>query len=153
MPPSQPATPSSRPDEPPAGTALGLPESGRGSLAPWNRRIAALLADWAASMVVATGLFGAGVMRDPGWRAWMPMAVFFVERSVLTALASASFGQLLARIAVVRLDSSGAIAPIGWWRAAVRAALKCLVIPAVIIGADRRGLDDLMLGSVVVNRA
>lgn len=152
MPPSQPATPSSRPDEPPVGTGLGLPDAGRGSLAPWNRRIAALLADWAASMVVATGLFGAGVMRDPGWRAWMPMAVFFVERSVLTALASASFGQLLARIAVVRLNA-GAIAPTGWWRAVVRAALKCLVIPAVIIGADRRGLDDLMLGTVVVNRA
>ena len=42
--------------------------------------------------------------------------------------------------------------PDGWWRSAVRTALKCLVIPAVIIGADRRGLDDLMLGTVVVNR-
>lgn len=143
---------SSRPAEPAPGVALGLPATGRGSLAPWSRRLAALLTDWAASMVVAIALFGVGVMRDPGWRAWMPMAVFLVERSVLTALASASFGQLLARIAVVRLDRSGEVAPVGWWRATVRSALKCLVIPAVIIGADRRGLDDLMLGTVVVNR-
>jgi hypothetical protein len=107
------------------------------------------MVDWAASMIVATAVFGMGVMRDPGWRAWMPMAVFFIEKTVLTALTSASFGQLLARIAVVRLNSAG---PLGWWRAAVRAAMKCLVLPAVVIGAERRALDDMVLGTVVVNR-
>lgn len=135
--------------EPAPGTRLGLPATGRGSLAPWGRRIAALLVDWAASMVVAIALFGVGVIREQGWHAWMPMAVFFLEKTVLTALTSASFGQLLARVAVVRVDSAG---PVGWWRSAVRTALKCIVIPAVIIGADRRALDDLMLGTVVVNR-
>lgn len=131
------------------GTRLGLPANGRGSLARWGSRIGALLVDWAASIIVAMALFGAGVMRDPGWRAWMPMAVFFVEKTVLTAVTSASFGQLLARIAVVRLDSAG---PVGWWRSAVRAAMKCLVLPAVVIGAERRALDDMVLGTVVVNR-
>lgn len=131
------------------GASLGLPAGGRGSLARWGSRIGALIVDWAASIVVAMALFGVGVMRDPGWRAWMPMTVFFVEKTVLTALTSGSFGQLLARIAVVRLDSVG---PVGWWRAAVRAAMKCLVLPAVVIGAERRGLDDMVLGTVVVNR-
>ncbi|AFV89026.1 MAG: RDD family protein [Acidipropionibacterium acidipropionici] len=131
------------------GTSLGLPATGRGSLARWGSRIGALMVDWAASMIVAMAVFGMGVMRDPGWRAWMPMAVFFIEKTVLTALTSASFGQLLARIAVVRLNSAG---PLGWWRAAVRAAMKCLVLPAVVIGAERRALDDMVLGTVVVNR-
>ncbi|MDN5976319.1 RDD family protein [Acidipropionibacterium jensenii] len=144
-----PDTSSPRPAASQVGAALGLPATGRGSLAPWNRRLAALLLDWAASMVVAIAVFGVRVIRDQGWPVWMPMAVFFVERTILTALASASFGQLLAHVAVVRVDSA---AHVGWWRSAVRTALKCLVIPAVIIGADRRGLDDLMLGTVVVNR-
>ncbi|WP_130864981.1 RDD family protein [Acidipropionibacterium timonense] len=131
------------------GSTLGLPATGRGSLASWNRRIGALVVDWAASMAVAAGIFGPSVLRGGGWVVWMPMAVFFVESTVLTAITGGSFGQLLARIAVVRLDGP---APLGWWRSAARTAMKCLVIPALVIGAERRGLDDLVLGSVVVAR-
>ena len=130
------------------GAALGLPASGRGSLAPWRARVAAIIVDWAASMAVAAGLFGPGVVTGHDWRAWMTYAVFFVESSVLTVVTGASFGQLLARIGVVRLDRR----PLEWWRSLVRTTFKCLVLPAVIVGADRRGLDDLMLGTVVVTR-
>lgn len=130
------------------GRTLGLPASGRGSLASWRARLAALLIDWAASMLVAVGAFGITVMTGHDWRSWMILAVFFVQRAVLTTLVGGSFGQLLARIAVVRLDGE----PVGWLGSVVRAAMKCLVIPAVVIGAERRGLDDLMLGTVVVNR-
>ena len=35
------------------GQTLGLPESGRGSLASWRARVAAILIDWAASMTLA----------------------------------------------------------------------------------------------------
>lgn len=80
---------------------------------------------------------------------WMPMAVFFVESVLFTAMTGGSFGQIVARVAVVRLDDLG---PVGWWRAVARTAMKCLVIPAVVIGAERRVLDDLVLGTVVVNR-
>lgn len=131
------------------GAALGLPPSGRGSLASWRARFAALVVDWAASMVVAVALFGVGVMREGGWRAWMIMAVYFVQKSVLTWLASGSFGQLIARIAVVQVGGG----PIGPWRALARSAMVCLVVPAAVVGADRRGLDDIVLDTVVVNRA
>lgn len=130
------------------GASIGLPPTGRGSLASWWSRIAALVLDWGACMVVAVFLFGVGVLREGGWRAWMILAVYFVESAVLTALAGASFGQLIARIAVVRLDEQ----PLGWWRALARAAMICLVLPTVVIGAERRGLNDLVLGTVVVNR-
>ncbi|MGJ6980964.1 RDD family protein [Aestuariimicrobium soli] len=130
------------------GQTLGLPERGRGSLASWRARVAAIIVDWAASMAVAYLLFGMGALRGRDWRMWTPMAVFFVEASVLTAVLGGSFGQLLARIGVVRLD----LTPIRWWQAIVRTALKCLIIPMLIIGAERRGLDDLVLGTVVVNR-
>lgn len=118
-------------------------------MASWNRRLGALLVDWGASMVMATAIFGPQVVRGAGWQVWMPMLVFFLESTVLTALTGASFGQLVARLVVVRLDTS---TPVGWWRAAARTAMKCLVVPAVVVGAGRRGLDDLALGTVVVSR-
>ncbi len=130
------------------GASIGLPQSGRGSLASWFARIAALILDWGASMIVAVFLFGAGVLREGGWRAWMILAVFFVQTAVLTALTGSSFGQLLARIAIVRLDGQR----LGWLWAAARAAMICLVLPTVVIGAERRALNDLVLGTVVVNR-
>ena len=129
------------------GQSIGLPERGRGSLASWFARIAALILDWGASMIVAVTLFGVGVLRDGGWRAWMILAVFFVQTTVLTALTGSSFGQLLARIGIVRLDGQH----LGWPRAAARSAMICLVLPTVVIGAERRALNDLVLGTVVVN--
>ena len=130
------------------GQSIGLPESGRGSLATWRARIAALLVDWAASMVVAVFAFGVGVLRDGGWRAWMVLAVFFLQKAILTALVGGSFGQILARVTILRLDGQ----PLGWWRAIARTAMVCVVLPAVVIGAERRGLDDLVLGTVAVRR-
>ena len=79
------------------GESIGLPEKGPGSLATWRARIGAMIGDWAASMIVAIGLFGMDVMTGSGWKSFMIMAVYFVEASVLTALTGASFGQLIAR--------------------------------------------------------
>ena len=130
------------------GQRLGLPAEGRGSLASWRARVAALLLDWAASMAVAVGLFGAGVVTGSDWRTWMTLAVFFVESTLLVTVASGSFGQLICRIAVVRLDTR----PVGFPRALLRQALICLALPPLIIGPDRRGLQDLAANTVVVNR-
>lgn len=135
-------------EEPWPGETLGLPESGRGSLASWRARIAAIVVDWGACMLVATALFGPGVIRGSGWRSFMILAVFFVESTVLSAVAGGSFGQLLARIAVVRLDHE----PLGLLRAIMRQAMVCLALPALVIGNHRRGLHDLVNGTVVVNR-
>lgn len=130
------------------GADLGLPRSGRGSLASWGSRVGALFIDWGASMLVAMALFGVGVMREGGWKAWMTMAVFFVQKTLFTWLASGSFGQLVTRIAVVKVAGG----TLGLWRSAVRTAMICLVIPAVVVGPHRRGLDDVLLDTVVVNR-
>lgn len=99
-------------------------------------------------MAVAVGFFGAGVLTGGGWRAWMTLTVFLVESTLLVTVASGSFGQLICRIAVVRLDSK----PVGFPRALLRQLLISLALPALIIGPDRRGLQDLATGTVVVNR-
>lgn len=130
------------------GATVGLPQQGRGSLASWRARVAAMIGDWAASMIVAIALFGFDVMTESGWKSFMVLAVYFVEASVLTALTGGSFGQLIARIGIVRIDGG----PLGWWRPVARTALKCLVIPALVVGAERRALTDLLVGTVVVNR-
>lgn len=130
------------------GESIGLPSSGRGSLASWRLRVAAMIGDWAASMLVATLIFGPGVLTESGWKSFMVMAVYFVEASVLTTATGSSFGQLLARIGVTRVQGG----PLGLWRPTLRTALKCLVIPMFVVGAERRGLHDLLLGTVVVNR-
>jgi uncharacterized RDD family membrane protein YckC len=130
------------------GQRLGLPREGRGSLASWRARVGALLIDWAACMAVAVGFFGSAVLTGGGWRAWVILTVFFVESTVLSWLAGGSFGQLLSRIAVVRLD----VQPLGFPRALLRALLVSLALPALIISTDRRGLQDLAAGTVVINR-
>ena len=101
------------------GQSLGLPAKGPGSLARWGSRLGALV-----------------------------LAVYFVQKAVLTALTGSSFGQLISRIGVTRVDGT----PIGALRAIARSAMVCLVVPAVVIGPDRRGINDLLLGTVVVNR-
>lgn len=130
------------------GASLGLPLTGRGSLASWRARVAALVVDWAVSLIFAVGAFGVGVLRDSTWRAQTPLAVFFLEASVLTALMGGSFGQLLARVGVARLDGT----PLRWWQAVLRTAMKCVVIPVLVVGAERRNMADLVLGTVIVNR-
>jgi uncharacterized RDD family membrane protein YckC len=130
------------------GERLGLPPDGRGSLASWRSRVAALILDWATCMAVAVGLFGTGVLTGGGWRAWMILATFFVQSTVLCWLAGGSFGQIVCRVGVVRLDP----VPLGLPRALLRATLVSLALPPLVIGPDRRGLHDLVAGTAVLNR-
>lgn len=130
------------------GQSLGLPAAGRGSLASWNSRLWALVIDWAVCMILARAVFGSKVNTGIHWQMFTPMALFFVEKWLLTAFAGSSFGQLVCRVGVTTLDGQ----PIGWWRSLARAAMKLIIVPAVVIGAERRGLDDISLGTVVVNR-
>ena len=130
------------------GQRLGLPETGRGSVATWGRRILALVVDWFASLLVAAAIVGPGVMSSRGWEAWVPMLVFLVEAGVLTALVGGSFGQLVLRVAVVRLDRR----PVNLLVALLRTLLICLVVPPVIYNRDRRCLHDLVAGTITVRR-
>jgi uncharacterized RDD family membrane protein YckC len=129
------------------GARLGLPDSGSRSVASWGRRIAALVIDWFASMLVAGLIFG-GAIWGQGWQAWMPMAVFFVEASLLTALAGGSFGQLALRVAVARLDNT----PLTLGHALLRTLLICLVVPPLVFNRDNRGLHDLAVKTIVLRR-
>jgi uncharacterized RDD family membrane protein YckC len=134
------------PDYP--GRRLGLPRQGRGATAGWLRRIGALFVDWFASLAVASLLFGRDVLGSNDWESWTTMAVFWVEVSLLTALVGGSFGQLVARVAVLRLDGR----PVSLLMSMLRTLLVCLVVPPVIYNRDQRGLHDLVAGTIAVRR-
>jgi uncharacterized RDD family membrane protein YckC len=131
-----------------AGARLGYPLTGPGSVASWLRRVAALFIDWFASQLVAGFIFGSEVWTGHGAEQLTVFGVFIAETAVLVALVGGSFGQLAVRIAVVRLDGSR----LSLLSAVLRSVLICLVIPAVVFNRDNRGLHDLAVGSVVVER-
>lgn len=129
------------------GSRLGLPADGPRSVASWGRRLLALAVDWLASMLVAAAVLGTAVWGQ-GWEAWAPMTVFLLEAGILTALMGGSFGQLLLRIVVVRIDGK----PLGLLQALGRTLLICLVVPPLVFNRDNRGLHDMAFGTVTLRR-
>ena len=110
--------------------------------ATWVRRIAALCVDWAASTGVAYVILGADDWSGSGSQ-WLPLVVFWLESAIGVALAGGSFGQLVLRIRVHKLDGR----PLSLLRALQRQLLVCLVLPPLVLRQDGRGLHDLWTGS------
>jgi uncharacterized RDD family membrane protein YckC len=134
--------------DPYPGERLGLPEDGPGSVAGWGRRILALVVDWVASMLVAATFIGGAVWSAQGAQQWLTMGVFLLEASVLTPLLGGSFGQLVTRIAVTRLDGK----QLNLLLAVLRTVLICLVVPPLVFNRDQRGLHDMAAGTVTIKR-
>ena len=116
-----------------------------GERAGLGRRVLALVIDWFASLLVTTVLY-------PDYRngvagsSLLPLAVFYGEVVVFTWLIGSSFGQRILGLRVERADGTRLSLP----RIALRTALICLVIPAVVYDADGRGLHDRAVDSIVV---
>jgi uncharacterized RDD family membrane protein YckC len=104
--------------------------------ASWTRRILALFVDWLACYGVA--FFILRDIQHPAF-GWLTTVVFLLESAFGVALSGASFGQMLVRIRVHRLDGR----PLTLFRALERQLLVCLVIPPLVFREDGRGLHDL----------
>jgi uncharacterized RDD family membrane protein YckC len=124
------------------GVRLGLPESGPGSACTWGRRIGAF-----AIASVAANLVAAAFVQDAAARGLWVTAAFALEVFLLVALTGQSIGMRLAGVRVARLDGG---TPVGLGASAIRTALLCLLVPAVIYDRDRRGMHDRASGTVVV---
>ena len=130
------------------GRRLGLPPEGPGAVATPGSRLAAFLVD-----ILVAGLIGGlvnAVVLDPtsDQRAIAGNAAFAAEVLVLTALTGQSIGMRLLGIRVLRLGSTDG--PPGVLPAAIRTALLMLVLPAVLMDRDGRGLHDKAARTVVV---
>jgi hypothetical protein len=128
--------------------ALGLPESGPGALAPMGRRLTALVVDW----LVAYGLAALGLPFGVFTPAALPtavLAVWFVVGVVAVRLFGFTPGQFVLRLMVISTDRR---LHVGTGRAAGRGALIALVVPALFVDADGRGVQDRLTATAVVRR-
>jgi uncharacterized RDD family membrane protein YckC len=123
------------------GASLGLPADGPGSLATFQSRVAAFLVDAVGAAFVA-GLFTAPDL--PG--NWSLVA--FAAITVLTlVLVGQTPGMRLLGLRLAHPRQGERLAP---WRAVVRTALLCLLVPALLVDADGRGLHDRLTNTAVV---
>ncbi len=122
------------------GERLSLPQTGPGSVAGLGRRLAAIVLDWLMSLLAATFF----TFR---WGGLVPLAVFYIEVLLFTALQGASAGQRILSLRVVRVNDRGHAPPLA---VVVRSILLFLVVPAVIYDRDGRGLHDRAAGTVVI---
>lgn len=122
------------------GERLGRPESGRGSIARAGRRILALCIDWGLSYLIAAAFLDS----NPN----AILAIFAAEQMVLVGTLGYSVGHRIMGIHVTTLDGG----PPGLLTGVVRALLVCLVIPAIIVDADHRGLHDKAMKTILVRR-
>ena len=137
------------------GNRLGLPEHGPDSVPGVGRRLMGLLLDWVLALLIAGGLYSAGVVgagiTDEQQATTLigdtALVVFAGMNIALLSLFGTSLGR---RLVGVRIKATGE-RPWPWFASmTVRTLLLCLVIPAVIYDRDTRGLHDRAAGTVAV---
>ncbi|MCW2636313.1 MAG: domain containing protein [Blastococcus sp.] len=123
------------------GASLGLPTDGPGSLAAFGTRVGAFLIDVFAAALLA-GLLTAP--RLPG--NWSLLAF-----GVLTVVTLVAFGQTPGmRLLGLRLAHPHPGRRLAVWRGVVRTALLALLLPALLVDSNGRGLHDRITGTAVV---
>jgi uncharacterized RDD family membrane protein YckC len=135
------------------GERLGLPESGRASLASPGARIGSWLVDSVLSVLVGAlivevvehGRHRSFAERLPGYWSLIPFALDYILGMLFVGR---TLGMYLFGIRIIRVDRDEAVNP---WRALARTALLMLLIPAVIFDKDGRGLHDRYTDTAVVN--
>lgn len=111
-----------------------------------KRRLGALFIDWFIALGTAAAVTRTSVFGDNATNAWVPLLMFFVEVSILVGLLGFSIGKRLTGLRVINTFGE----PIGLLKSAIRTGLLCLVLPAMIMTEDKRGVHDLAAGSKVI---
>ena len=114
------------------------------------RRLGALLIDWVIAALSAVAIAGvsyppAPLDKDPS-QTFIIIGFFVLEVGVLTGLLGRSIGKRLLGMKIENRDGQ----PIGVPRALLRTVLMVLVLPAIVMTDDKRGMHDLAAGSRVV---
>lgn len=130
--------PEVQPDAAYPGERLGLPRSGRRSIARFGRRLGAICIDWACAVVISIAFFQ--------YDSLATTLIFAIVQIVFIPTIGGSPGHRAVGMRLMRLDGSWP----GVWRPALRTVLLVLVIPAVIWDLDQRGLHDKAAGTVLV---
>ena len=119
-----------------------IPDAQNWEPAPLGRRFGALVIDWILCLLVAS------LYANPRVVAWPPVVVLVLEYGFFIGLFAQTPGMFITRLRCVSFADGR---PIGIPRALLRGLLLALVIPALIMDADRRGLHDRAAGSIMVS--
>jgi uncharacterized RDD family membrane protein YckC len=125
------------------GQRFGLPQSGPRSVAGVARRLGSLMIDWVMAALIALAVLGD---KNQASVQYLTLAIFAGEIWLLTALTGFTVGKRLLGMRVARLDGQ----PVGFFRSLIRTVLFLLVVPALVLDADLRGLHDKAAGTIVI---
>ena len=113
-----------------------------------GRRLAALLVDW----LLAYGLAALGMtlgLISPKMLSTAVLLIWLVLGVVAVRLFEFTPGQFALGLRVASVDERRHV---GLGRAVLRGAMIALVIPALFVDVDGRGLQDRLTGTAVVRR-
>lgn len=130
------------------GEVFGLPEFGPGSVARAGRRFAALLVDWLIAYGLAGLMTGFGLI-SLAWLSTAVLVIWWILGAVSVRLFSFTPGQFALGLMVVSIDNR---MHVGLGRALFRGLLLALVIPALFMDGDSRGMQDKFTFTAVVRR-
>ena len=111
-----------------------------------GRRFAALVIDWFVAVMSAAAVASSTVPPQGLRESLLVSGVFVVEVGLLVGLLGFSIGKRIVGIKVEGPDGR----PIGIPRALLRTFLLALVLPALVMNDERRGLHDIAAGSRVI---
>jgi uncharacterized RDD family membrane protein YckC len=107
-----------------------------------SRRFGAVLVDWLLCLLIS------GAFADPVEAPWLAPGLLLVVYGLFLGFFGQTLGMRLFGIRCVSMTTGG---PIGVPRAIVRGALLLLLVPALIMDKEGRGLHDKAAGSWVVS--
>ena len=125
----------------PSVPVISSDPAGASQPAPLLRRFGALLLDWLLCVLVSR------TFAEPVMQPWAPVLVLIAEYGFFIGLFGRTPGMAITRIRCVSVHDGRAI---GIPRALLRGVLLALVVPALIMDGERRGLHDRAAGSIVV---
>jgi uncharacterized RDD family membrane protein YckC len=110
--------------------------------APLLRRFGALALDWILCVLFS------GIFANPVLDGWPPVLVLIGEYGFFLGLFGQTPGMWVTKVRCVSFADGR---PVGVPRALLRGLLLALVVPALIMDDDRRGLHDRAAGTVVID--
>jgi uncharacterized RDD family membrane protein YckC len=123
------------------GAALGLPAEGPGSLAGFGQRAMAFLVDALAAALIA------GLVTAPELPRNWSLLSFGLITVVFLVLTGQTPGM---RLLGLRLAHPRPGERLALWRAVVRTGLLMLLLPALVVDGNGRGMHDRLTDTAVV---
>jgi len=115
-------------------------------MAPLWRRALGILVDWVIVQVIAALAFDAQLGAG-GAQAFVPLALLCALNLLCVTAFAATPGQALLGLQVLQVRPGSFPAQV-----AIRTAMLCLVVPAVLQDKHGRGFHDALAGTVIVRR-